>query len=132
MKSLMLTPEASAAFSWMLDNMPDRLFNVFALELEASLRNTALRFGLNEELLRTFNVNALVARRDDLTLDDAHQTLEANIYAGSKRYAVLSSGRVYCQCQRGSWRPSLLTPDDVKKQSVTCECLRIKIKQKYL
>lgn len=133
MTTKLLTSEACEALGWLIDQMPDRLFKIFATEMEAAMRVTAMRFGFDDQLEKTFGVNRLISMRPELPpTDDEKQTIQALVYGGITTYAITSAGKVFHECERGGWRPSILTIDEVVQRSVTRTPQTIKIKVKYL
>lgn len=131
-----MTPEAHEAFKWMINRMPDNVYKAFAIEMEAALRTTATRFGLDDEIISAFHVEKLLPERPELghvEEDEAFQTLEAQVYfTGEKHYAVLDSGQIFHKGKRNAWRPARVTFDYVLSQSITRVSETIKLKEKYL
>ncbi|EIW6162751.1 hypothetical protein MF451_003748 [Salmonella enterica subsp. enterica serovar Saintpaul] len=133
MQSKLLTPEANEAFNWMIDRMPDRVFNLFAQEMDAALRDAAERFGLNNELIEAFRVKRLIPAREPLLpADDDQQVYQAHIFTGDKTYAVIGNGKIYRKSRGGVWKPAEITLEEVQACSITRVPGSITIKAKYL
>lgn len=133
MQSNLLTPEANDALNWLIDRMPDRTFELFSAEIDASLREIAMRFGLDDKLVHKFKIDRLISRRKLLVAaDDSLQVFHAHIYSGEKTYAVIGTGNIFHQCTRGNWRPSKLNLQEVIARSITRTTAPVKIKSRYL
>ncbi|HHA3594064.1 TPA: hypothetical protein ACODIZ_003590 [Salmonella enterica subsp. enterica serovar Newport] len=133
MHSKLLTPEAAEAFNWMIDRMPDRIFDLFAADVDAALRGAAERYGLDNELIKAFHVKRLVPSRDPLMpADDEHQVFQAHIYTGSRKYAVIGNGKIYRRSRGSVWVPADISLEEVQAQSITRVPGSITIKAKYL
>ncbi|EAO3414762.1 hypothetical protein E3L83_19505 [Salmonella enterica] len=134
MQSNILTHEANEAFTWMIERMPDAIFVHFKAEMDEAIRQTAARFGFDNELLNAFKVTEVVPAREPLSpADDTLQHLQAHVYdTGEKKYAVIGSGKIFHQTSAATWRPSRLTLEEVKLRAITRVTDTIKVKAKYL
>lgn len=133
MHSKLLTFEANEALNWLIDHMPEHTYESFSGEMEEVIRKIAVRFGLNESVIKEFKVDRLVFTRDmQVNANNEFHTFEAKIYSGEKTYAIIDSGKIFHRCHKGNWRPSNLTLAEVIERSVTRIIAPIKIKAKYL
>lgn len=110
----LLTQPAEEAIRWLRQQLPDIKHDYFMWDLENALRDVLRHYGVDENVIETFNVKRFVALHD--TAENVPTTkLLAFIFVGEDSdVAISASGTVYRQCSAYLWQQTELEESRVR------------------
>lgn len=112
----LLTPEAAEALHWMRKRMPNLANDYFMWDMEVALRTVLTRYGMDDQLVKAFNVEKIVCERDPVPVNPDTVKIMAQVYKHfTGFYAITDSGLVFRRVTHFLWDDCKYKPEYIRR-----------------
>jgi len=110
----LLTQPAEEAIRWLRQQLPGVKHDYFMWDLENALRDVLRHYGVNEEVIETFNVERFIALQDAAESVPTTKLLAFIFVSEDNDFAISASGTVYRKRSAYLWQQTELEESRIR------------------